>query len=95
MQVCDQDHPGLDRQIVHRSAICSGLRELALLGRGVCWLPEQLVRADLDRGTLVLAGASEWTFEVEVLPYLSSRSSSISCERVCATVSSSCLGVKR
>ncbi|PVA07426.1 LysR family transcriptional regulator [Thalassorhabdomicrobium marinisediminis] len=63
------DHPGLDRQIVHRSAICSGLRELALLGRGVCWLPEQLVRADLDRGTLVLAGASEWTFEVEVRLY--------------------------
>ncbi|MCA0964094.1 LysR family transcriptional regulator [Salipiger bermudensis] len=63
------DHPGLNLKTVHRSAICSGLRELALHGRGVCWLPEQLVRDDLDRGALVLAGSSDWAFDVEIRLY--------------------------
>ncbi|HYG88637.1 MAG TPA: LysR substrate-binding domain-containing protein [Azospirillum sp.] len=42
------------------------LRGMAQDGRGVAWLPRTLVRDDLERGTLVPAGAEDWSVPVEV-----------------------------
>lgn len=58
------------RRVVHESSISVGLKELAVRGRGLCWLPEALVRDALDQGTLILASPDPvWQFEVEIRLY--------------------------
>lgn len=60
------DRPFL-RRTVHENSISVGLRELALHGWGLCWLPEMLVRDDLASGRLVLASRQkEWQLHVEI-----------------------------
>lgn len=57
----------LRQRIVHENAISVGLREMALRGWGMCWLPESLVAQDLDSGALILASQDpSWTLEVEI-----------------------------
>lgn len=58
------------RRVVHESSISVGLKELALRGTGLCWLPESLVGAELASGDLVLASSDPaWQLDVEVRLY--------------------------
>lgn len=60
----------LIRRVVHENSISVGLRVLALRGWGLCWLPEGLVRGDLDAGRLVLASTDPgWTLDTEIRLY--------------------------
>ncbi|MGA0617081.1 LysR family transcriptional regulator [Paracoccus sp. KR1-242] len=62
-------HP-FRRKTVHENSISVGLRMLALQGWGMCWLPESLVRDDLDAGRLILGSdAPHWRLEVEIRLY--------------------------
>ena len=42
------------------------LKTMAMEGRGIAWLPESLIAADLKAKRLVLAGASEWWVPIEI-----------------------------
>ena len=58
------------RQVVHQNAISAGLRECALAGWGFCWLPEDLVRRDLETARLVLASHSpDWILPLDIRVY--------------------------
>ena len=39
---------------------------MAMEGRGIAWLPESLIAADLEAKRLVLAGDSEWGVPIEI-----------------------------
>lgn len=55
------------RRIVHENSISVGLRELALHGWGLGWLPETLVKEDLAKQHLMLASPEpEWQLPVEI-----------------------------
>ncbi|AGT11278.1 LysR family transcriptional regulator [Paracoccus aminophilus] len=58
------------RRIIFENSISFGLREFALQGWGLCWLPESLVRGDLDAGRLMLASPlAQWRLSVEIRLY--------------------------
>jgi DNA-binding transcriptional LysR family regulator len=42
------------------------LKSMALERRGVAWLPDSLISAELASGTLVRAGDERWTVPIEV-----------------------------
>ena len=42
------------------------LKTMAMAGRGIAWLPESLIAADLEAKRLVLAVDSEWAVPIEV-----------------------------
>lgn len=44
-----------------------GLRSLALVGNGLAWLPESLVRRDIAEGRLVPGGGEDWEFGVDIV----------------------------
>lgn len=63
------DRP-FQRRVTHENSISVGLRELALHGWGLCWLPESLVKDDLACRRLVLASLRpEWQLPVEIRLY--------------------------
>lgn len=49
--------------------LASVLRTMALDGLGMAWLPEILVKEDLEEGRLVPAAASDWALALEVRLY--------------------------
>lgn len=49
-------HPELRLDQRHSSTLTDGLRVMALSGLGVAWLPQTLIRHDLESGKLVRAG---------------------------------------
>ena len=49
--------------------LASVLRTMALDGLGMAWLPETLVRDDIDADRLMVAAAPSWTLELEVRLY--------------------------
>lgn len=62
--------PAFRRQVVHQNTISAGLRECALAGWGLCWLPENLIQADLASGRLVPAShAPDWSLPAEIRLY--------------------------
>lgn len=64
------------RQTVHESTISAGLKELALTGAGICWLPESLVQDDISDGRLVACSSNrDWTLDLEIRLYRSSEKS--------------------
>lgn len=54
---------------VFTAHLASVLRSVALEGRGLAWLPQSLVRAELEHGPLVVAGPPHWQIAVEVRLY--------------------------
>lgn len=61
------------RQTIHESTISAGLRELALRGSGICWLPHSLVAEDMDAGRLVACSNDHaWMLDLEIRLYRSS-----------------------
>lgn len=69
-------HSPFRRQTVHESTISAGLKELALTGAGICWLPESLVENDISNGGLVICSSdSTWTLDLEIRLYRSAEKS--------------------
>lgn len=61
------------RQTTHESTISASLRELALTGAGLCWLPESLVLEDIANGRLVACTNNPaLAFDLEIRLYRSS-----------------------
>lgn len=52
---------------VATNSMCVGQRSVALVGAGMAWIPESLVRRDLAEGRLVRAGGAKWEFSVDIL----------------------------
>lgn len=66
-------HSPFRRQTVHESTISAGLKELALTGAGICWLPESLVEQDIANGSLVACSNDRtWALDLEIRLYRSS-----------------------
>lgn len=60
------------RQTVHENSISAGLKELALTGAGICWLPESLVANEIASGALVACSSDPaWTLDLEIRLYRS------------------------
>jgi LysR family transcriptional regulator, hypochlorite-specific transcription factor HypT len=55
--------------VVFTAHLATVLRSLALEGRGLAFLPESLVRNDLESGQLVAAGGAPWTVCLSVRLY--------------------------
>ena len=55
--------------VVFTAHAASVLRTMALDGRGLAWLPETLVRDDLDAGRLVPAAGHEWHVPLDIRLY--------------------------
>lgn len=69
-------HSPFRRQTVHESTISAGLKELALTGAGICWLPESLVEQDIANGGLVACSNNRiWTLDLEIRLYRSAEKS--------------------
>ena len=45
------------------------LKTMALEGRGIAWLPQSLIKAELACGLLVPAGSAEWHIPVDIRLY--------------------------
>lgn len=56
-------------ETVCESAFAQGLRELALSGLGLAWLPESLIRDDLDNGGLIALDELAPPYEMEIVIY--------------------------
>jgi DNA-binding transcriptional LysR family regulator len=70
-------HSPFRRQTVHESTISAGLKELALMGAGICWLPESLVAEDISNGHLAACSNDRtWTLDLEIRLYRSSEKTS-------------------
>jgi len=69
------------------------LHAMALRGKGIAWLPLSLVRDDIARGALRIAGAAHWREPMDIV-LLRSRSSRVAIlDRFCAEVAAR--GVQR
>lgn len=53
----------------HETALTLALKELAIGGHGMTWLPESCCATELQSGTLVLAGGAEWAPDMEIRAY--------------------------
>lgn len=51
---------------VGENGLAAALRPLALEGAGLAWLPESLVRGDLETGALLRAGSEAWDVPLRV-----------------------------
>ena len=54
---------------VFRSHMAAVLMSMARDGRGICWAPLSVVRADLESGRLVAAGEDHWNVPLEIRLY--------------------------
>lgn len=62
--------PDFPRRTTHENPISAGLKTLALSGAGLCWLPESLVRRELEDGRLAPASTTdEWTLDLQIYLY--------------------------
>lgn len=50
----------------YENAVGESLRQMAIEGQGIAWLPESLVATDLDDRRLVHAGGADWSIEMAV-----------------------------
>lgn len=62
--------PPFKRRTVHENTISAGLKNVALTGTGICWLPLSLITEELESGKLVRASQSEdWALDLEIRLY--------------------------
>jgi DNA-binding transcriptional LysR family regulator len=64
-----QDAGGPGASVVFTAHNALLLKGMALEGRGIAWVPESLVAAELAAGTLAIAGPPAWRLPVEVRIY--------------------------
>ncbi|MCO8611160.1 LysR substrate-binding domain-containing protein [Burkholderia multivorans] len=57
------------------SEMADVLKQIALNGEGIAWLPQTLIRSELESGRLVPAGDSRWTLELHLLLYREQKNS--------------------
>ncbi|PLZ01518.1 LysR family transcriptional regulator [Burkholderia sp. WAC0059] len=74
------DAPTLD--LCYESALAAALKSMAMAGHGVAWLPYHVVKAELEGGLLVPAGAGRWIRKIDIRAYRASDSDSREIERV-------------
>ncbi len=55
--------------VVATNAMCVSLHSLALVGSGLAWLPESLIKDDLRAGRLVIAGNPDWHLQTKIAIY--------------------------
>ena len=55
--------------LVYETAMADSLKNMALQGLGVAWVPRLSMQAELDRGELVVCGGSEWYLPLEIRLY--------------------------
>jgi LysR family transcriptional regulator, hypochlorite-specific transcription factor HypT len=58
-----------DVRVVQESGFVAGIKEMALAGMGMAWLPERLIIRELKTGTLVRVGRELPEVEVPVSLY--------------------------
>ncbi|WP_052364868.1 LysR family transcriptional regulator [Halotalea alkalilenta] len=63
----------LELVTVYENTMSSALKGMVMAGSGLAWLPESLVRTELDAGLLGLAGDAHWHQKVEIRLYRSPR----------------------
>lgn len=56
---------------VHEGSMSVGLKAMAMAGWGVAWVPESLMRQELQNGALVRAADESWDIRVDVRLYRS------------------------
>jgi DNA-binding transcriptional LysR family regulator len=78
--VASHDKPPI-LEPVFESALTVALKAMALKGRGVTWLPESTVAAELAGGQLVYAGGPQWTTVMDVRIYRSAKPGKREAER--------------
>ncbi|MCA0246744.1 MAG: LysR family transcriptional regulator [Proteobacteria bacterium] len=62
--------PHFRRRTTHENTISAGLVNMAVTGAGICWLPESLVREEIEKGRLVPASADAgWNLDLEIRLY--------------------------
>ncbi|ANG64657.1 hypothetical protein A8C75_20705 [Marinobacterium aestuarii] len=61
--------PELNYQPMFENALAEGLKALTLQGQGAAWLPESLVRQELDAGQLVELGSPMVAVDLKILLY--------------------------
>lgn len=54
---------------VFTAHLASALKGMALAGRGLAWLPQSLVREELEQGRLHVVGPAHWRLQVEIRLY--------------------------
>jgi len=54
---------------VFESDMADVLKQLALNGEGIAWLPRSLIARELETGALVLAGNERWSLDLQLLLY--------------------------
>ena len=59
----------LPRLTVYRNSMAEGLKAMALEGWGLTWVPESILKHDLESGRLVVAGGEDWIVDVEIRLY--------------------------
>lgn len=59
----------LPLKTIYENGMSVGLKAMALSGVGLAWIPESLIRAELQAGTLVPAGDESWQFLVDIRVY--------------------------
>jgi DNA-binding transcriptional LysR family regulator len=64
-----RQHQGVYLRCCCENPIAEGLKPLVKAGLGVAWMPETLIRRELDSGALVAAGDESWTLELETRLY--------------------------
>lgn len=60
-------------ETVFESGVVFALKEMALRGYGVTWLPETSVAAEIAAGTLVHAGSTSWMTKMDMRIYRSAK----------------------
>lgn len=56
----------LNLNTVYQSSLAEGLKQMAIAGRGIAWLPQSCVQKSLVQGDLVQIGGQQMTLEVEI-----------------------------
>jgi len=63
-------------QVCHRNTMSAALKALTISGCGLTWLPECLVKDEIVKGTLALAGSDIWTASMDLRIYRSHKATS-------------------
>lgn len=63
-------------EVVHESVFLAGIKEMVMAGLGMAWLPESLIRRELQSGSLVSLGDEMKSVSLELGLYRNARSAS-------------------
>jgi LysR family transcriptional regulator, hypochlorite-specific transcription factor HypT len=67
--------PDYNLNTVYENSMAGALKEMAVLGFGFTWVPENLVRQDIEYGNLAVAADQNWSPEIEIRLFRSQKRS--------------------